>query len=448
MPKRILILGGGFGGVYAALRLQEKLKKTDDIEVTLVSRENFFLFTPMLHEVAASDLEITDIVCPIRSLLKRVQFYCGDVEAIDLQNKRVTISHGYEQHRHGLQYDYLLLAMGSTTNFFKLPGVEERAVTMKSLSDAVRLRNLLISHLEEADTECARDTAALMTFVVAGGGFAGIETIASVRDFVHESLRFYPNIKPQSVKMIVIHPGEVILPELGPELGAYAQKKLIDRGIEIVTNCKVASACDEGITLSDGRFIPCNTLIWTAGTAPHPLVGMLPCQRDRGRVVVNEKLEAIGHHGLWAVGDCAVVPDRRTGKPHPPTAQHALRQGKVAADNILAAVRGEQPREFDFTMLGQLAAIGRRTGVAKVFGVKFSGFLAWWLWRTIYLSKLPTLEKKIRVAIGWTLDLLFAKDLVQFQGVRAHAVSHTDHDEEHGHAAEVSEKTNAFAAVG
>lgn len=434
-PKRILILGGGFGGIYAALRLQKKLWNDPGIEITLVGRDNFFLFTPMLHEVAASDLEVTDIVTPIRSLLKRIDFYCGEVEAIDLRAKSVSVSHGYRQHRHELRYDYLLLALGSTTNFFKLPGVQERALTMKSLGDAIQLRNLLIAHLEEADPECgAAGRSGLMTFVVAGGGFAGIETIASINDFVRDSLRYYSHLDPGHLKMIVVHPGDVILPELGPELGEYAQRKLGDRGIEILTNVKVASANDEGVTLSDGRYIPCKTLIWTAGTAPHPIVGTLPCRCDRGRVAVNEFLEVDGWPGVWAVGDCAVVPDKRTGKPHPPTAQHALREGRVAADNLIADIRGTGRKAFDFVTLGQLAAIGHRTGVARVFGIKFSGFIAWWLWRTIYLSKLPSFEKKVRVAMNWTLDMIFPKDLVQFMGVRSTTVSHTDHDEEYGHS--------------
>lgn len=409
-PKHILILGGGFGGVYAAQRLLKKLPVDADVEITLVSRDNFFLFTPMLHEVAASDLEVTDIVSPIRSLLKGVRFHCGEVTSIDLEARSVAVSHGYASHAHALRYDYLLIALGSTTNFFRLPGVEENALTMKTLSDAIHLRNTLIAHLEEADSESSASgegsgdgDGGLMTFVVAGGGFAGIETIASVNDFVRDSLRFYPHIDPAGVKMIVVHPGEVILPELGPELGRYAQERLAARGIEILTNAKVAAADADGVTLADGRHIPCKTLVWTAGTSPHPIVGRLPCDCDRGRVKVNGFLEVPRWPNVWALGDAAVVPDLSSGKSHPPTAQHAMREGRVAADNIIAAIAGGKKKAFDFTTIGQLAAIGHRTGVAKIFGFKFSGFVAWWLWRTIYLSKLPSLDRKLRVAINWTL---------------------------------------------
>jgi NADH dehydrogenase len=232
--------------------------------------------------------------------------------------------------------------------------------------------------------------------------------------------------------MVVVHPGDVVLPELGPDLGAYAQRKLAKRGVEILTNVKVAEADDHGVRLTDGTSIPTRTLVWTAGTAPHPLVGMLPCACERGRVKVDQFLQVPDHPGVWAIGDCAFVPDvRNPGKSHPPTAQHAVREAKVAADNVVAAIRGEPKRPFDFKLLGQLAAIGRRTGVAKIFGVKFSGFIAWWLWRTIYLAKLPRFEKKLRVAIDWTMDLLFPKDLVQYFGERATGVSHELHGDMH-----------------
>jgi len=421
---RILILGGGFGGIYTAMHLDKTLGRQPNIEITLVNRENFFLFTPMLHEVAASDLEITNIVSPIRSLIKHAHFFCGDVDSVDLETKRVTVSHGYGRHSHELKYDYLLLALGSTTNFFKLPGVQENAVTMKSLGDAIHLRNRIISHLEEADTECAAaDREGLMTFVVAGGGFAGIETIGSVHDLVRCSLRFYPNINPKSVRSVVVHSGDIVLPELGPELGKYAARKLSQRGIEIRTNSKVVSADDKSVTLNDGTVIPTRTLIWTAGTSSHPILSHLPCASGKGRIKVNEFLEVEKWPGVWALGDCALIPDSLTGGWHPPTAQHAIREGKTAAHNIAAAISGAQKRRFRFRTIGLLASIGHHTGVAKIFGLKFSGFFAWWLWRSIYLSKLPRLEKKIRVAIAWTLDVLFPKDLVQFQTQRASTMS-------------------------
>lgn len=416
---RVLILGGGFGGMYVALEFERALARGADVDVTLVNRDNFFLFTPMLHEVAASDLDITNIVSPIRKLLCRVAFFHGEIESIDLVNKRVGLSHGHEEHCHSLPYDHLVLALGSTTNFFNLPGLAERAVTIKSLDDAIYLRNRLIANLEEADFECSPITRApLLNFVVAGGGFAGVETIAGINDFLREAVRFYPHLREDMLRVVLVHPGNIILPELGPKLGAYAQRKLVERHVEIHSNCKVTAVTDRDVTLSDGTNITTNTLVWTAGTRPNSLLERVPCPKERGRVLVNEYLEVPEWPGVWSLGDCAVVPDRKTGKPHPPTAQHALREGKVAAQNILATIRGERKKPFLFSTVGLLAPIGKRSGVANILGVNFSGFIAWWLWRTIYLTKLPRFEKKLRVAFDWTLDLLFSKDLVQITNVR------------------------------
>ena len=423
---RVLILGGGFGGLYAALQF-EKLK-LPDFEVTLVSRENFFLFTPMLHEIAASDLDLTNIVNPIRKMLRHVNFFVGDVESIDVAKKRVTVAHGFDRHSHPLEYDHLVLGLGSITNFFNLPGLAERALTMKSLGDAIQLRNRLIAHLEEADTECASaDRQPLLTFVVAGGGFAGVETIASINDFLRDALPFYPNLREEMLRVVLVHPGEYILPEIGEKLGRYADKKLRARGVEIHAKTKVTAVTPHEIELSDGERITSFTLVWTAGTSPNPALGLVPCAKERGRIKVNANLEVEELPGVWALGDCALIPDIRTGQFHPPTAQHASREGKTLARNIIARVRGGKMKPFNFKIIGLLAAIGRRTGVARIFGINFSGFLAWFLWRGIYWSKLPRLEKKIRVAIDWALDVFFAKDFVQYLDQRSQVISVATH---------------------
>ena len=423
MPNKtkILILGGGFGGLYTALELEKQVGDDPNIEITLVNRENFFLFTPMLHEVAASDLDITTIVNPIRKLLKRTNFFDGEVTSIDLNDKRVTVSHGIDaSHAHELSYDHLVLALGSVTNFYGIPGLEERALTMKSLGDAVYLRNRLIEHLEEADFECSTiPPEQLLTFVVAGGGFAGVETIAAVNDFLRDALQFYPHLTEAMLRIVLVEHGSMILPELGPELGRYAQEKLEERKIEFRLGTKVTGLSERGVNLSDGTILPARTLIWTAGTAPCPMLEPLACKKDRGRIVVSDFLEVPGFPGVWALGDCAFITDKKTGSAYPPTAQHALRQGQTLGRNIVATIKGGTKKAFAFSTLGQLAAIGKRTGVAKILGFKFSGFIAWWLWRTIYLSKLPRLEKKLRVTLDWTLDLVFSKDLVQFMPLRS-----------------------------
>jgi len=422
-PVRVVILGGGFAGLFTAIELEKRWPHEVPLDLTLVSRDNHMLFTPMLHEVAASDVDITHVVNPVRKLLKKAAFFAGEVETISLADRTVTVCHVDGGHRHELAFDHVVLALGSVTNFFGLPGLMERALTMKSLGDAITIRNRAIQLLEEADFECRTDDRHdLLTFVVAGGGFAGVETAAALNDFMRDALEFYPHLRPEHLRTILVHPGAVLLPELDPRLGEYAGKELMRQGIEVQLNTKVTGMGPEGVTLGDGTLISSRTLIWTAGTAANPALGMLPCDKDRGRVVVDATLAVPGFPGVWALGDCAAIPDPLTGKQQPPTAQHAIREAKVAAHNIIARVEGRAPKEFRFPGLGQLAAIGRRRGVAQIFGVRFSGFLAWWLWRTIYLSKLPRFERKVRVAIDWALDLVFSKDIVQFQTFRERVV--------------------------
>jgi NADH dehydrogenase len=420
MRPRVLILGGGFGGVYAALAFERALGRGAEVEVTLVSRENSFLFTPMLHEVAASDLDVTHIVNPIRKLVRRVRFVEGEVEAVDLGRRLVTVAHGGAAvHRHDLPYDHLVLALGAVTNFHGLPGVAERALTMKSLGDALALRNRLIASLETADAECCgEDRRRLLTLVVAGGGFAGVETLAAVNDFVREALPYYPRLEPGMLRVVLAHDGPELLPELGPALGRYARRKLEARGVEVRLGTRITGMGEAGVSLGDGTVIPTDTLVWTAGTAPNPLLAGLPCQTERGRLRATAALEVAEWPGVWALGDCAVVPDP-AGRPYPPTAQHALRQGRLVAGNVLARLAGRPLRPFVFRTIGLLASLGRRSGVARILGVNFSGFAAWWLWRTIYLAKLPRLEKKVRVALDWALDVVFSKDLVPVDTRRA-----------------------------
>ena len=411
--KRIVILGGGFGGVYAAMYLEKLLARQSAVEICLVSHDNFFLFTPMLHEIAASDLEITNIVNPLRKLLRKVEVLVGDVNQIDLPNKRVLISRGYRNDSKQIDYDHLVIALGSITNFYDIPGLAGLAVAMKSLRDAIQLRAQIIRHLEEANSECnLADRQSLLTFVVAGGGFAGVETVAALNDFVREALPFYPNLSEDMLRVMLVHSGPAILPELGESLGRYAEKVLARRSVEIRLKNRVKSVTESKVFLADGVSIPSRTLVWTAGTVPSPIISSLPCAKERGRLLVNQFLGVPDWPDVWAVGDCAFVPDiRNPGQSHPPTAQHAIREGRVVAQNIAAALLGRPLRSFSFKTIGLLASIGRRMGVARIFGFNFSGFFAWWMWRTVYLSKLPGLDKKVRVAFDWTLDLLFPKDV-------------------------------------
>jgi len=332
--SRVLILGGGFAGVYAALEFERR--KDPDIEITLVNRDNFFLFTPMLHEIAASDLDITNIVNPVRKMLRHVDFFAGDVESIDLEKRAVVVSHGFDHHTHTLEYDHLVLALGSITNFFKIPGLEERAFTMKSLSDAIQLRNRLIGHLEEADTECAaKDREGLLTFVVAGGGFAGVETIASINDFLRDVLPFYPNLKPEMLRVVLVHPGEYILSELGEKLGRYADEKLRHRGVEVRCKTRVSGVTQREVQLDDGTRLTSFTLVWTAGASPNPTVDLLDCPKKRGRLQVSEFLDVRTLPGVWAIGD--IVKTQAL-------AHVASHEGIVAVEDAA----GQEPHPVDY----------------------------------------------------------------------------------------------------
>ena len=417
---KVVIAGGGFAGLYAAKYLNKRLKRRTDIEVTLISRENFILFTPMLHEVAAGDLSPGDIVNPQRRILRHVNVVQAEVNSIDLSARKVRCVAGVEDMELEFEFDHLLLTIGSETNFFGLQGVPDWAVTMKTLSDAALLRNMMVALLEQASLQ--KDEAArkeLLTFVTAGGGFAGIETTGAVNDFVRETVKFYPALREETIRVVVVHPGKFILPELGEELGRYAEKKLSQRKVEILKGVRVAGYDGSVVKLTDGTSIPATTLIWTAGVKPSAAIESLDCKKERGRLLVDEYLAVPGVNGLWAAGDCAAVPTGyETGNFWPPTAQHGLREAIRAAKNIEAAIDGRPLKPFVFTTLGQLATIGRRTGVAMVFGFKFSGLIAWAMWRSIYLMKLPGLAKKVRVMMDWTLDLLFGRDIEQMITLR------------------------------
>src|SRR6059058_3528227 len=411
---RIVIAGGGFAGLYAAMHFDKRLARRADVEVTLISRENFILFTPMLHEVAAGDLYPGDIINPLRRILRHVKVVEADVCTVDLTGRIVGCRGGLARLELEFEFDHLLLTLGSETNFFDLPGVSEWAVTMKSMFDAAMLRNRVLALLEEASLQS--DEAArrrLLTFVTAGGGFSGTETTGAVNDFVRETVRYYPQLREELIRVVVVHPGNFILPELGEELGRYAERKLRERKVEVIKGPRVANYDGVVVTLSDGTSIPAATLIWTAGVKPSPVIASLPCEKVRGRLLVSEYLAVTGVPGLWAAGDCAAVPILNTENFHPPTAQHGLREGVTVAKNIEATILDRSLRPFRYKMMGQLASIGHRTGVAMVFGIKFSGFIAWWFWRSVYLMKLPRLAKKLRVMVSWTLDLFFGQEIEQ-----------------------------------
>lgn len=416
---RILILGGGFAGVEAARYLDRTAAKRANVEVTLVSRDNFILFTPMLHEVVASDLEPPDICNPLRKLLRRVTVVSGEIRTINLAARRVTISYGIRELTRELPFDYLVLALGSETSFLGIPGVAEHALGIKTLRDAVMLRAGVIAMLEAASVEPDPGRRKrMLTFVIVGGGFAGVETVGAINDLARQSLQHYGGIDPREVRVILIHGGPVILPELGEALGVYAQEKLRKRQVEIKLKTRVTAYADGAVHCDDGEAVAADMLVWAGGVSPSPILKDTPFDLERGRVVVDSTLELPRFPGVWAVGDCAAIIDPTSKHPYPPTAQHAIREGRRAAKNICARLNGERATPFLYKAPGQLAAIGRRTGVARIFGLKFSGVVGWVLWRTVYLMKLPRLEKKIRVGLRWVLDVVFERDLAQYINAR------------------------------
>src|SRR5439155_10021251 len=314
-----------------------------------------------------------------------------------------------------LRYDHLVLALGSVPNFHGLPGMQDHCFTLKTLDDAQRLRNHVIALLERADVEPdPEERRRQVCFVVAGGGFAGTEMIAELFDLVYSVLRYYPNVREQELRFVLVHSRDRILPEIGASLADYALRTLQRRGIEFLLGKRVAGATSEAMLLGDGSQVPTRTIVWTAGNQPHPLLRALPCERNKaGAVLVDSSLRVRGFDELWAVGDCAEVPDPdKEGQVYPPTAQHALREGKTVGENVALALRGLPPKPFRFRTIGILVALGHRTAVAEVYGRQFSGLLAWFMWRGVYLSKLPGLEKKVRVALDWTIDLFFPRDTV------------------------------------
>lgn len=409
---RVVVLGGGFGGVATAQRLEQLSLHGPDLDVSLVSQSNYLLFTPMLAEVAGSSLQAQHISAPVRASCPHTRFYRGQVSDIDLEAQVVRL---VDAPTSELPFDHLVLAMGSVPNYRDLPGIEQHSFSLKTLEDATKLRNHVISTLEHADVESDPDERnRQLTFVVAGGGFAGTEMIAELFDLVHSTLRYYPGVAADELRFVLVHSRDRILPEIGPELADYALNKLRARGIEFRLGVRVAGATAHGMQLGDGTDIPSRTVVWTAGNQPNPLLSGLPCDRNRaGALVADSTLRLSEHENVWAVGDCAEIPDPdHEGATYPPTAQHALREGKAVAENILAVEQGKPVEPFRFKTIGILVALGHRTAVAEIRGRQFSGLLAWFMWRGVYLSKLPGLEKKVRVLFDWTLDLLFPRDIV------------------------------------
>lgn len=409
----VVVLGGGYGGIYATLELQRAAKR-GEIRLTLISRENFFQFQPMLAEVISGAIGPLNVVNPIRRLVPHARFHQAEIESVDTDARIVAIRYPGHSRLNYVPYDHLIMAVGSSTDLSVFPGVAEHALPFKTLGDAFFLRNHLISMMEAADVEDNPDRKRqTLTFVIAGGGYTGVEVTSEVNEFLRVASRSYHSISADDFRVILLHRSGRILPELGERLANFSHRLLEKRGVEVRLNSSLKGASVQNAILEDDTVIPTRTLIVTIGASPNALLNTLGCERDAGRLVVDETLAVKGCEGVWAVGDCALVPDVLHGGVCPPTAQFALRQAKRAAGNVLSCIRGKPVRAFKHKNRGVFVPLGRFAAATEAFGLSFSGFVAWWMYRTFYLMQLPRLERKLRVMTDWTLDLIFPADIVR-----------------------------------
>ena len=418
--KKILILGGGYAGVGVLNRIQKKFENDVNVSIDLVSESNFFLHTPMLPEMATGTIEPRHIATPIRRFCRRAQFHQAKVTDISLDSKQVTIQRLSDESKRKMSYDYLVLAMGGKTNFFGNSNIEKNSFTIKSLDDAIRIRNHTISMLEDADQETDPDLQKkLMTFVVVGGGFSGVETVGELNDFVRESAKkFYRNIAHENIQIFLVSAGDTILPEIG-DLGEYSKQALQKAGVTIFTNTKLDDISNDIAVLSDKKEIPTQTVIWAGGNKVEQVIEKIDVPHHKsGRLIVNRQLKIEDHLEVFALGDCAFSADPRNEKPYPPTAQHAIRQTKTVAENLENKINGIGiQNDFVYDTKGSMAKIGKKDGVALLLGHEFRGFIAWLIWKQYYLSTLPTNEKKIRVGLDWFVDLFFPRDITRLSNV-------------------------------
>src|SRR5947209_1557012 len=421
----IVILGGGFAGVYAARYLQARIR---DREIALFSQENHLVFTPLLGNVVGSSINPMHVVQPVRQMVRRVNCRAPAVTEIDLEAREVR-SRTPANKPASQPYSHLVIACGNAVKLDIIPGMAAHGWPLKTMGDALVLRNHLIEILEKAQVETDPERRRqLLSVVVVGGGFSGAEVAGEIADLLKESCRFYSCVPREEVRVTLLHRGERILPELPPTLGEFARLKMTARGIDIRLKSEAAAVTEWGVRLKSGGEVPAATVVCTIGTTANPLLAAAGVPMERGRVKTEPDFRVAGLDSVWALGDCAAVPNAYDGKPSPPTAQFAVRQGKQLACNLAAAIAGKPTKPFRFHPLGAFASIGNRRAVGQVFALRFSGLPAWFLWRGIYLSKMPTFARKFQIAFDWLWQLFFPRDIVQLNLWQTERLNHAHYE--------------------
>ena len=419
MNQRIVILGGGFAGMSTARELTKRLRKEkrlartpgdDGVSVTLVNRENYFVFQPLMADIISGTIETTHVVVPLRRMLRDVEVEVGTVESVDPVARQVHVVHRQSGRPFTVGYDALVVALGSVTDFRAVPGMAEHALGVRTLGDAFYLRNRALAMLEEAAAEADADRRRqLLTFVVVGGGSTGVEVAAELHDLVRNARRTMAGLPEPEV--ILVHAQPFVVPEFGDRLSRYATRKLAEAGVRLVLGRRLERVGETSVELDDGTVIPTATVVSSVGNAPHPVVARLV--GGDGWITPDATFAVPGLERVWALGDSASIQDPKTGRRMPSTAQHAIREGPQAAANVLAVLDGREPTPFSYDQMGMLVSLGRYKGVGEVLGIKVSGFVAWFMWRTYYLLRLPTWDRRLRVALDWTLELLLGHDVTE-----------------------------------
>ena len=420
---RVVIIGGGFAAVQFAKTLRGKLRPSD-CEILLFNRENHMVFHPLLADVAGASINPDAAAAPLRQMLPGVGCRTERVQRIDLQTCEIEFDDGNGALTR-LHYDHLVIACGAESNLGIIPGMTEHAFAFKVIRDAIDLRQHVVHQMELAETSTDPDQRRwFLNFIVVGAGFSGVEVAGEINELVRSSTRFYRNFRKEDVVVTMVHSQDQILPEVAPKLREFARKKMEKAGITILLNARAVAATHEGVELKDGRKLPGATIVCTIGTTASPLVQNLNVPKEKGRIRTAPEMRIEGQTNAWAVGDCALVVNAFDNKPSPPTGQFAERQGRQAALNLVRVLRGEPTKPFRFKALGQLCSIGGYSAVAEMLGMRISGFLAWFLWRGVYLFKLPTWSRRIKVALDWAWDVLFPRDLSFLNTDAAQRVTH------------------------